>query len=162
MVGPQRAKKVKRRRSRATSTTMQSTLILSSRRKIGRLQNRQRMKGEKLTGKVIVINLVSNSIDIMRQFKSSSMSEEDFVKRNIQSIPKWDEQKLEKRLSNRQVQIQRLCDANERKQSQEMDELKMKHFLVHKWQIIRQKKQAYFAQLTNCIVRKSISICGQG
>ena len=59
------------------------------------------MKGEKLTGKVIVINLVSNSIDIMRQFKSSSMSEEDFVKRNIQSIPKWDEQKLEKRLSNR-------------------------------------------------------------
>lgn len=27
-----------------------------------------------------------------------------------------------------------------------MDELKMKHFLVHKWQIIRQKKQAYFAQ----------------
>lgn len=40
----------------------------------------------------------------------------------------------------REIQSRKVEEVKERKENQEKDMLKMKYFLVHKWEFIREKK----------------------
>lgn len=84
-------------------------------------------------------------VDIIRQMRSN-LEAEDYVRRNITQVQDWDESQYEKKLISREIQQRKVEEAKERKESQERDKMKMKYFLVHKWEFIREKKQMFMLQ----------------
>lgn len=63
----------------------------------------------------------------------------DFVHTNIKQIAKWQETVEEKRQRTRES-IERVQVAKQRQKSMEIENIKLKYFMVHRWEFIKEKK----------------------
>ena len=66
----------------------------------------------------------------------------DFLTQNIKQIQKWEETVWERRMRTKES-MERIVLAKQKKKALEIENMKMKYFLVHRWEIIKEKKKQY-------------------
>lgn len=66
--------------------------------------------------------------------------------KNMSHLSMWDDIQYHKRTHSRQQEHQRGIDAQQRKENLQRDDLKMKYFLVHRWEFIKEKKTIFQQQ----------------